>query len=300
MQRRKFIQETGMIAIGVGVFGNVTWSKDRFIGDTPTTTDLLGPFYRPGAPARSNINPKGYSGQVFHVSGTVFKEDGKTPFKDSLIEIWQCDENKMYDNISDEFRYRGSQKTGADGKYHFIGMHPIPYPANENADIWRPAHIHLLISGKGQQDLITQIYLEGDPYLEKDIASSSPNAAKRILKIIKNSKSEEAVHFDIVMAKEFKPDNNAFDKLIGIYKMNDKSVMEFYRKDDLLFLKWNSQIREGLSYKGNNTFAGGVRNINTAEFQLQANNQVKVKVHFKLIDTGEIDLEGIKAFKYKN
>lgn len=299
MQRRKFIKETGMIAIGVGAFGNVTWSKDKFIGNTPTTTDILGPLYRPGAPLRSNINPQGFSGQIFHVAGTVFKEDG-TPFKNCLIEIWQCDENKVYDNTSEEFRYRGSQKTGADGKYHFISMHPIPYPAGENNDLWRPAHIHLLISGEGQQDLVTQIYLEGDPYLQKDIASASPGAIKRILKITKNTKNEETVHFDIVMSKELKPDNMVFEKVTGVYQMNDKSVMEFYRKDDLLFLKWNSQIREGFSYKGNNTFSGGVRNINTAEFELQTNNEVKVKVHFKSFVMGDIDLAGIKTFQYKS
>jgi len=43
--------------------------------------------------------------------------------------------------------------------------------------------------------------------------------------------------------------------------------MEFYRKDDLLFFKWNSQIRERLSYKGNNTFAGGITDLTTANFQ---------------------------------
>lgn len=300
MQRRKFIKETGMVAIGFGVLGNVVWSKDRFIGDTPTTTDVLGPFYRPGAPTRTNINPQGFKGQIFHVSGTVFKEDGKTPFKHALVEIWQCNENRVYDNTSDEFKHRGSQKIGADGKYHFIAMHPIPYPAFEDSDLWRPAHIHLLISGEGQQDLITQIYLEGDPYLEKDIASASPNAIRRILKISRNSKNEEAVRFDIVMAKEFKPADIVFEKLAGVYKMNDKSMMEFYRKDDFLFLKWNSQIREGLSYKGNNTFAGGIANNTTANFQLQPNSDVKVKVHFRTVTSGEFDLEGIKTFKYGN
>lgn len=299
MKRRNFIKDTGMIAITVGVFGNVAWSKDRFIGDTPTTSDVLGPFYRPGAPARSNINPQEYSGQLFHVSGTVFKEDGKTLFKNALLEIWQCDENGVYDNLSDEYRHRGSQKTGADGKYHFIGMHPIPYPG-DNPNIWRPAHIHLLISGEGQQDLITQIYLENDHFLQTDIASSSPQATKRIMKISKNSKNEEAVQFDIVMAKEFKPNDSVFEKIAGVYKMNDKSVMEFYRKGDLLMLKWNGQIREGLSYKGNNTFSGGVQNITSAKFELQTNSNVNVKVHFKTITAGEFDFEGIKVFKYES
>ena len=299
MERRKFFKETGMIAIGMGVFGKLAWSRDRFIGDTPTTTDLLGPFYRPGAPVRTNINAKEYTGKLFHISGTVFKEDGKTPFKNAVIEIWQCDENGVYDNVSDEYTYRGMQKTGANGKYHFIGMHPIPYPVAENSPIWRPAHIHLLISGEGQQDLITQIYLEGDPLLEKDMGSMSPHAVKRILKISRNSKNEEAVHFDIVMAKEFKADNAVFEKLAGLYKMNDNSFMEFYKKEDLLIMKWNSQIREGLSYKGSNTFSGGVDNLTVANFQLLANNHVKVKVHFKTITMGEVELEGNRTFNYR-
>jgi catechol 1,2-dioxygenase len=286
------------MAVAVGVFGNIAWSGDRFVGDTPTTTDILGPFYRPGAPIRSNINPKNYSGKIFHIAGTVFKEDGITPFKNCLIEIWQCDEHRVYDNISDEYNYRGAQNTDENGKYHFIGMHPIPYPSVENSPIWRPGHIHFLVSGDGQQDLITQVYLEGDPYLDSDKGSNSPGAIRRILKITRNSKNEESLHFDIVMAREFRPDDAVFEKLTGVYKMNDKSVMEFERKEDLLIMKWNSQIREGLSYKGQNTFSGGVNNSNTASFQLQTNNEVKVKVLFKTLTMGEFDLEGVKTFKY--
>ena len=299
MQRRKFFKDTGIVAIGIGVFGKISWSETGYVGDTVTTTDILGPFYRPGAPTRRNINSKGYTGKLFHISGTVYKEDGKTPFKDCRIEIWQCDEHEVYDNISDEYNYRGMQKTGADGRYHFIGMHPIPYLAAPGTAIWRPAHIHLLVSGEGQQDLITQVYLEGDPHLEKDMGSMSPQAIKRIMKITKNSKNEEAVQFDIVMAKEFKPDKTVFDKLAGVYKMNDNSSVEFYKKDDLLIMKWNGQIWEGLSYKGNNTFSGGADNSATVAFQVSTGGDVKVKVHLKSIIKGDIDMEGNKEFNYR-
>lgn len=297
MQRRQFFKDTGMIAIGIGVFGKIAWSGDRFVGDTITTTDVLGPFYRPGAPIRININPKDYTGKLFHISGTIFKEDGKTPFRNATVETWQCDEHRVYDNTSDEYRYRGTQKTGADGKYHFIAMHPIPYQVAENA-AWRPAHIHLVVSGEGQQDLITQVYLEGDPHLEKDMGANSPDAVKRILKISKNSKKEEAVQFDIVMAKEFKPDAAVYTKLSGVYKMDDKSTMEFYKKDDLLFMKWDSQIWEGLSYKGNNTFVGGSSDSATVTFQLLQKGEVKVKVNLLSIIKGPITLEGSKVFSY--
>lgn len=298
MKRREFFKDTGLVAIGIGVLGKVSWSNDRYVGDTPTTTDLLGPYYRPGAPARININAKGYTGKQFHISGTVFKPDGKTPYKDCTIEIWQCDENEVYDNLSPDYNYRGKQTTGADGKYHFIGMHPIPYPVMPGSPLMRPAHIHLLVSAPGQQDLITQIYLEGDPHLKKDIGAKSPDAVKRILKISRNSKNEEAINFDIVMAKEFKPDNAAFEKLTGVYQMNDGSIMEFYRREDFLFLKWNSQIWEGLSYKGNNNFSGGADKSTIANFELLSNGSVKVKVNVMSIIKGEMNLEGEKVFEY--
>ncbi|MGN6492904.1 MAG: hypothetical protein ACTHLE_12970, partial [Agriterribacter sp.] len=79
MQRRKFVKNSGILAIGFGIFGNIRWDGNRFIGDTPTTTDILGPFYRPGAPLRVNINPPDFSGEILQLSGTVFKEDNKTP-----------------------------------------------------------------------------------------------------------------------------------------------------------------------------------------------------------------------------
>ena len=119
MQRRKFFKDTGMIAIGIGVFGKVSWSENRFVGDTATTTDILGPFYRPGSPIRTNINSKGYTGKLFHISGTVFKVDGKTPFSNCKLEVWQCDEHGVYDNLSDDYNYRGMQKTTARRKISF-------------------------------------------------------------------------------------------------------------------------------------------------------------------------------------
>ena len=296
MQRRTFIQHTGLVAVGVGVFGNISWDNEKFIGDSPTTTDILGPFYRPNAPARTNINPPGYSGSLFHLSGTVHREDGKTPFANSLVEIWQCDEHKVYDNTSDEFRYRGSQRVGKNGKYHFITVHPIPYPIDAAGELYRPAHIHMRVSGEGQQDLITQIYFKNDPHLERDPSSKSPEAINRILALKKNGKGEETVEFDVVMKKEFKPAQEVYKKLSGIYEMNDRSLVEFYRDGDMFFVKRNGQIIEGLVYKGNNTFGAGSFD---ATFELQKEGAVKVKViDYNVMSDNKQVYEGIKTFKY--
>jgi protocatechuate 3,4-dioxygenase beta subunit len=294
MQRRGFLKDTGLVAIGVGIFGSIRWSNDHFVGDTPTTSDILGPFYRPNAPIRGNINPPGYSGRLFHLAGSVFKEDGKTFFKNCLVEIWQCDENKVYDNTLDEYRYRGAQKTDKRGRYHFITTHPVPYKVNEQSENYRPAHIHMRISGEGQQDLVTQIYFKNDPYLEKDTYSASPKAVNRILPIQTNGKNEEAVRFDVVMAKEFKPDDSVFEKVSGVYQMSNNALREYYREGDSLFSKTNGQIASVLMYKGNNEFESATGTV--IKFQLQVDGGVKVCSIGA--NTKECAVTGTKVFKY--
>ncbi|MBC5814906.1 MAG: hypothetical protein GIW97_00050 [Candidatus Eremiobacteraeota bacterium] len=277
--------------------GKIGWSKDGFTGDTPTSTDILGPFYRPGAPIRTTIVPRAYSGQLIHLAGTIYGEDGRTPLENALVEIWQCGEDKLYDNITSEFRFRGAQETGADGEYRFTAMHPIPYPANET--VWRPAHIHLLISHADHRGLITQLYLKGDPYLETDPSASSTLAVNRILAISENSRQETMLKFDVVMSNEVKPEAGLYERLAGTYSMSDKSLIEFYPKDDLFFLKWNGQIREGVSYRGNYEFSGGVDNRTTAKFELLDNDRVNIKLHyFAVAPKHEINLVGFKAFRY--
>lgn len=297
MKRRIFIKNTSYIAFGVSVFGNISWKDGKFVGDTPTTTDILGPFYRPNSPIRVDINPKEFKGERLHLSGIIFKEDGKTPYKNCIVEIWQCDSQKNYDNITDNHNYRGKQFTKADGKYHFITVQPVAYAAGPNSTLLRPAHIHMRISGEEQQDLITQIYIKGDPNIENDPCASSPKAVNRILNITMNNSNEKIINFNVVLAKEFKPDDNVFEKLSGLYTMNDNSIIEFYREKDLLFMKWNGQIREALWYKGNNVFNGG--SDNSAHFELLDTGVVKVKVYFITVLKKEFNLEGIKAFKYK-
>ena len=299
MHRRAFLKKTGTVAVAVGVFGSIRWNNDHFIGDSPTTTDILGPYYRPGAPIRTNINPPGFSGERLHLSGFIFKEDGKTREKNCLVEIWQCDKNQQYDNISDDYLYRGAQKTDANGSYSFITSQPVPYPIEEGSSIYRPAHIHMRIAAEGQQDLITQIYFKGDSYIEHDTAASAPTAINRILNIRLNNKNEKELRFDLILAKEYKPTDEVFNRLSGIYRMSDKSKIEFYRENDLLFMKWNGQIREALLYKGDNEFWGGVNNASLAKFELLPNQGVKLTLRYNAPALNkDFNLEGIKAFKY--
>ena len=136
IKRRTFVKSGSLAAFGVAAFGTIHWNGTRYVANSPTTTDILGPFYRPGAPMRSNLVPPGSKGTPLQLSGTIFKQDGTTPLEGVTVEAWQCDENQYYDNTSDDYLFRGITKTNQDGKYHFDTIIPVPYEASPNS--WRP------------------------------------------------------------------------------------------------------------------------------------------------------------------
>ena len=204
MQRRIFIKNSSLTVLSISSFGSLNWNGKIFEGDTPTTTDILGPFYRPGAPLRTSLRVTNSNGTPIVLKGNIFKEDGKTPVTNALVEIWHCDENQVYDNTSDEYKYRGGQKTKGDGKYEFKSILPVPYKADpKDESSWRPAHINMRVSMPNQQDLITQLYFKDGKYVDTDKWASSPQAVNRILNISKNKLGESEIIFNVIMSRKF-------------------------------------------------------------------------------------------------
>jgi catechol 1,2-dioxygenase len=295
MKRRKFLTDSTLFAFSIGVFGKIKWDGKAYVGEDPTTTDILGPFYRPGAPFRTNLVQSGTKGEILHFSGTIFGKDGKTPLKNALMEIWHCNENGVYDNTSDDYIYRASWNTSEDGKYHFKTILPVPYRAGPT--LTRPAHIHMRISGTGMQDLVTQIYFKGDNHLKEDMSSSDPRSLHRILDTTMNDKKEKTVTFDIVLQQEYDLDAAAYKKITGLYQMSDRSMGEFYKDGDQLFVKVNGQIMEAMDYKGNNSFEGGLGQIKV-KFDILADGGAKATVTYTDDDRKTITIEGNKILKY--
>jgi protocatechuate 3,4-dioxygenase beta subunit len=292
MKRRKFIQDSALLALTVGVFGKIKWDGEKYVGGDPTTTDILGPFYRPGAPFKTDLVQAGTKGEILRFNGTVFGKDGKA-LKNALVEIWHCNENGEYDNISDNYVYRSSFKTNGDGKYNFRTIYPVPYAVN--ATLTRPAHIHMRVSANGVQDLVTQVYFKGDKHIAEDISAKDPSALNRILDMTKNAKNEMVVKFDVYLKEEYLLEASAFKKIEGLYEMSDKSMVEFYRDGDQLFAKINGQIMEAMDYKGDNSFAGGIDYVK-AKFELLTNGGAKVKVI--IAEDKPIEITGTKLLKY--
>ncbi len=148
----------------------------------PTSSDILGPFYRAGAPARAKLTDPGEVGEVLVVSGTVYGPDCRTPLPGALLDVWQADHAGHYDikepaNLTDrtQFRLRGRLLTDAQGHYEIETITPGRYPVppglpglEQYAGRTRPAHVHFIVMHPLYGPLTTQLYFRGDPDLSQD------------------------------------------------------------------------------------------------------------------------------------
>ncbi|HKO82225.1 MAG TPA: hypothetical protein VJU78_17575 [Chitinophagaceae bacterium] len=256
MKRRAFIKDTAFCAVAVSAVGYIRFNGENFEGDCETTTDILGPFYRPDAPVRSNMRLKNVPGQLVVLSGQIKHKDCKTPLDNAVVELWHCDGKGVYDNDSPDFNYRAKTYCDKNGRYSFKTIIPVPYTVGNG--VIRPAHFHMMISAKGYQSLITQLYFTGDKHIATDASASLPAAKRRILDIKKAENGENAIFFDVTMMESLPADVAVIDRLVGSYALvsDNKKQKEFYRRDNLLWIKNSESINGGypLQYTGNNTF----------------------------------------------
>jgi protocatechuate 3,4-dioxygenase beta subunit len=201
MDRRNFLRATSLTAISLTAFGSVVRAgTNSFVGDCETTNDILGPFYRAGAPERADLTYPGLAGSRLRIKGKILKPDCTTPLPDAMIEIWHCNTLGEYDNSSEEFRHRAKLTTKADGEYSFLTIIPGKYL---NGELYRPSHIHFRITAKGYKELVSQIYFEGDPEIAADPWASDAKAKARILEIFPGTvHAELTVKFDIYLSEK--------------------------------------------------------------------------------------------------
>jgi hydroxyquinol 1,2-dioxygenase len=148
-----------------------------------TEATVLGPFFAHGA------KEYGYgadlrqgatmTGEDVWVSGRVLTVDGK-PVPNALLDIWQAKADGIYDLQTDgEFELRGRVKANEKGEYAFASYKPKFYSIPMDGPVgelvrrtgnhhMRPAHMHAIVSAPGYQQVITHVFVEGDPYLDGD------------------------------------------------------------------------------------------------------------------------------------
>jgi catechol 1,2-dioxygenase len=274
MLRRSFLKNTALFAVSVSATGFIKFNGTSYVGDCETTTDILGPFYRPNAPLRSDMRIAGDIGQKVLLSGQIKHKDCATPLKNACVELWHCDAKGVYDNASPDFKYRAKTFCDDKGNYRFDSILPVPYDVGDGSI--RPAHFHMMVTAEGYQALITQLYFSGDKHIATDTWASSPTAKKRILDIKNGEGGIKAVSFDVTMLEKIPADAAVIDRLVGKYA--GKNSVEFFKREGLLWIKDTESINGGypLQYVGDNTFEEYGETPAKYQFTPQSDGSIKL------------------------
>lgn len=175
------------------------WQAGEGAARKPTSSEVLGPFYKKGAPNQAVLRKPGAPGFPLTVTGRVFNTRGDK-IEGARVDLWQADHAGRYDVVG--YNYRTKLVVPASGEYSCETIMPGHYDD-------RPAqHIHYLITAPGHKTLVTQIYFATDPFFEGDIDKNFNKrgiAGNRELvlpvKLYEQGTPRAAVSFDVVLER---------------------------------------------------------------------------------------------------
>ena len=149
-----------------------------------TTANLMGPFWRAGAPRTASggsIVRSPTPGAPVFVKAWVHDRAGRA-IEGAEVDVWHASPEGYYENQDPgqaDMNLRGRFVTDADGFFAFRTLKPAGYPvpvSGPAGDLlraqgrhnMRPAHLHVLIHKPGYKAQFSQVYSSDDPHLETD------------------------------------------------------------------------------------------------------------------------------------
>jgi len=175
-------QEFILLSDTLGMSSLVNALHDRRALEAGTKTSLLGPFYRNDSPDRKlgDSITEDTRGKEIVLFGTVSNAAGE-PIPNASVEIWQPDDEGVYDMQRDENRMdlRGRFHTDDKGMYYCRAVAPLGYMIPMDGPVgdmiraqkrhgYRPAHIHFLVGAGGYREVVTALYLASDDHIDSD------------------------------------------------------------------------------------------------------------------------------------
>ena len=154
-------------------------------GQTETTANMLGPFWRMDSPRTENggsIVRSPTPGPAIFVRAQVKDTKGQ-PVADAEVDVWHSSPEGFYENqdpTQADMNLRGKFKTDADGRISFRTVRPSGYPIPVDGPVgdfirlqgrhnMRPAHLHFMVFKEGYKTHISQVYMNDDVNLETDV-----------------------------------------------------------------------------------------------------------------------------------
>lgn len=177
--------EVVLAAGSLGVSALVCLLNNGDQGQTETTANLMGPFWRAESPRTDNggsIVRSPTPGLPVFVTAWVHDRDG-SPVAGAEVDVWQASTEGFYENQDPrqvDMNLRGKLTTDSDGRIAFCTVKPAGYPIPVDGPVgallraqgrhnMRPAHLHFMICKLGYKTQFSQVYSDDDPYLETDV-----------------------------------------------------------------------------------------------------------------------------------
>ena len=153
-------------------------------GGRPTTSNLLGPFWRDGAPREADgasIVRSPTPGLPVFATVQVVDAQG-VPVAGAEVDVWHASPEGYYENqdpAQADMNLRGRFVSGDDGRVRFRTVRPAGYPVPVDGPAGallraqvrhnlRPAHLHVMVHKPGFLLQHTQLYDADDPNLDDD------------------------------------------------------------------------------------------------------------------------------------
>ena len=204
--RRKLFAYAGAAAAALAAPASALRAQTTL---TPTPASTEGPFY-PEAwtnePSSNLVRGALLANAIpLALEGRILDRFGK-PVDGARVEIWLADGLGKYNHSRDsEARERdpnfagfGWVKTGADGRYAFSTIRPVPYTG-------RTPHIHFAVIAPRAKKLVTQMFVEGVAQNERDsLYNHIPRAQRGLITVKLESagagQTGQRTMFDVVLA----------------------------------------------------------------------------------------------------
>ena len=176
MRRREFVMRASVVAVAFPVMAygasRLLKSPAAFVQSNEECEWCGAADAPPNPSARIVIPPQSEAGEPLVISGTVFKEDGRTPASGVTIYAYHTNAAGIYpkrtpNNNRPQWRHgylRGWMRTGRDGRYEFRTIKPAPYPGRTE-----PAHIHLTMSAANHPEYSGTLWFADDPLITPEV-----------------------------------------------------------------------------------------------------------------------------------
>ncbi|MCJ1246707.1 hypothetical protein MMC30_003916 [Trapelia coarctata] len=196
----------------------ITFKKAAQASDAPTTSAILGPFFRhdaPSLPHEASLVNSAHTGQVTYMHGRVLDLVTEKPIEGVVIGVWQANTNGLYEQQDEgqvDCNLRGRLKSDREGRYAFYCLRPTPYPISDDGPAgklsklldrhpMRPAHIHLIATHDNYKPVTTQIFDSASKYLDDDaVFAVKKSLVLDFVPLEGNPKAELELEYDIVLA----------------------------------------------------------------------------------------------------